>query len=129
MLLDPLADLLSKIKNAEAVGKKQVIKRNISKLCKDVLKVLKDNNYVEEFEIVNDNRGGIVIVKLNGKINNCGVIKPRFSTKHNQIEEYEERYLPAQAFGLLIISTPKGVMTNIEAKKRKIGGSLIAYIY
>ena len=44
-------------------------------------------------------------------------------------EKFEQRYLPAKSFGMLIISTSKGMLTNIQAKEKKIGGKLIAYCY
>jgi len=62
-------------------------------------------------------------------MNNCGVVKPRFSTKCTNFEKWEKRYLPAKDFGIILISTPKGIMTHIEAKEKKLGGRLIAYCY
>ena len=45
------------------------------------------------------------------------------------MEKYEKRYLPAKQFGILIISTPKGLMTHVQAMDKKTGGKLIAYCY
>ena len=44
-------------------------------------------------------------------------------------EKYEKRFLPAKGFGILIVSTPKGLMTHEEARKKKLGGVLIVYVY
>ena len=44
-------------------------------------------------------------------------------------EKFEKRYLPSKELGFLIVSTSKGLMTNIEAKQKKLGGRLIAYVY
>ena len=69
------------------------------------------------------------LVKLNGRIINCGVVKPRFAVKRTEITEYEEQYIPAVGVGILIICTPKGLMTNVEAEKERTGGRLVAYVY
>ena len=62
-------------------------------------------------------------------INDCGVVKPRFSFKVKDLEKFEKRYLPAKGMGILIVSTSKGYLTHEEAKKQNIGGRLIAYCY
>lgn len=127
--LDPFADSLATIKNAEMVGKKVVYLHPASKLLRAVLKILKEYGYIEDFEYIENFRGGIFKVTLKGRIHNIGAIKPRFSVKWREIEEWERKYLPAYTMGLLIISTPQGVLTHEEAKKRRVGGRLIAYVY
>jgi small subunit ribosomal protein S8 len=62
-------------------------------------------------------------------LNKCGVIKPRFKVRIGDYEKYEKRYLPAMDFGILIISTSKGIKTNTLAKKENLGGLLISYVY
>ncbi len=128
-LNDLLAHVLSAIKNAESRSKSEVVYRPKSKLVIEVAKILKANNYIGDFEITEDLRGGSITFKLNGKINKIGVIKPRFSVNIDEIERYEKRYLPAKDFGLLIISTPKGLMTHNDAMKNNHGGVLVAYVY
>ena len=59
----------------------------------------------------------------------CGAIKPNFSVKKDGFEKFEKRYLPAKDFGVLIVSTSQGIMTHVEAKEKKLGGKLIAYVY
>ncbi|MCI4434142.1 MAG: 30S ribosomal protein S8 [Thermoplasmata archaeon] len=126
---DPLSDALSKIKNSVNVGKLEVEIRPASKLIGKVLKIMQDYNYVKDFEYLDNNRGGVFRVRLHPSINSCGSIKPRFSVKRDDIEKFEARYLPAQDFGILIISTNRGLMTHSEAKKNGLGGKLIAYVY
>lgn len=129
MLNDPLAATLSKMLNAEKVGKREVLVKPASKMIKLVLGILNDNNYVGAAEEIHDEKGGVLKINLLGNINKCGVVKPRFSTKHNNFEKWEKRYLPAKGFGLLIVSTPKGLMTHYQAKEKMMGGKLIAYCY
>jgi small subunit ribosomal protein S8 len=66
---------------------------------------------------------------LDGAINNCGVIKPRYSVSVTDVERFEARFLPAQDFGLLILTTTAGVITQSRAKELGIGGKLLAYVY
>lgn len=129
MLNDPLADALTLIKNAERSGKLECEVRPASKLVGHVLKVMQERGYIGPFEFVEDNQGGRFRLKLNGNINNCGVIKPRHAIKKTDFEKWEARYLPAQDFGALIVTTTKGVMSHYNAKQEGEGGKLLAYVY
>lgn len=129
MLLDPLADALSVIKNAESVGKPECIIHPASKIIGTTLKVMADRGYIGEFEFVDDGKSGMFKVKLLGKINRCGVIKPRFAAKVADLEKWEKRFLPARNFGVLILSTSRGVMAHNDARSQSIGGQLLAYVY
>jgi small subunit ribosomal protein S8 len=126
---DPLNDALVSIKNAEASGKSSCIIKPASKLIGRVLKVMEEFDYIGGFEFKEDGRGGYFEVKLKGNVNDCGVIKPRFSVKRTDLEKYESRFLPAQDFGVLILTTTKGVVSHSQAKELGIGGRLLAYVY
>jgi small subunit ribosomal protein S8 len=126
---DPLANVLSKINNAEKIARNEISFDVSSKLIKSVLDVMKDNGYLGEVETVKNLRGESYKINLIGKINNCNAIKPNFAVKVEDFEKFEKRFLPAKNFGLLILTTPKGVMTQEEAKKNNLGGKLIAYCY
>ena len=102
MLNDPLANALSTIKNAETKGLGECMIHPSSKLIGGILSLLKDKGYVGNFEYINDGKAGIFQVELIGNINNCGIIKPRYPIKRNELEKWESRYLPARDFGLLI---------------------------
>jgi len=128
-LMDPLANALNHLSNCERVGKKVAYIKPASKLIGRVLKVMQDYGYIGEFEFIEDGRAGIFKVELIGKINKCGAIKPRFPVKKLGYEKFEKRYLPARDFGILIVSTTQGVMSHEEAKKRGLGGRLLAYVY
>jgi len=129
MLNDPLANTLSKIMNRETIGKTSCTIKPISSIIKRVLIIMKENNYIGEFKEISDNRGGFIKVNLLGKINKCGVIKPHYSVKRDKFELFEKRYLPAKDFGILLVSTSKGIMTHIEAKSKNLGGILLSYCY
>ncbi|MBT3836006.1 30S ribosomal protein S8 [Candidatus Woesearchaeota archaeon] len=129
MLNDPLAAALAKILNAERVGKREVLIKPASKMIKKILTIMNDHRYIGAFEETDDGKGGVLKINLLGNINKCGVVKPRFSTKKNGFEKWEKRYLPAKDFGLLLVSTPKGLLTHNEAKTKETGGKLLAYCY
>lgn len=129
MQQDTLNDAMSVIKNAEKVGKGECTVRPSSKLVGRVLKVMQESGYIKQFELVEDGRSRIFRVALSGQINDCGVIRPRYSVKVADLEKYEARYLPAQDFGVLILTTTKGVVTHMEAKKGGVGGKLLAFVY
>jgi small subunit ribosomal protein S8 len=129
MLNDPLANALSTIKNAESRGLGTCTIWPSSKLIGGVLGLLKDKGYVGNFEFIDDGKAGIFQVELRGTINNCGVIKPRYPIKKNDLDKWESRYLPARDFGLLILTTTEGIISHFEARKKGIGGKLLAYIY
>lgn len=129
VVIDPLANALSTIWNNEMRGKKECITYPASKFIAEVLRVMQKAGYIGEFEYIDDGRTGKFRIQLLGRINKCGVIKPRFSVKKNEFEEWEKKYLPAREMGILIVSTPKGIITHREAKEMGIGGVLIAYVY
>jgi len=129
MLLDPVADAISAIKNAEYASKKVCTIKPASKLIGSMLKVMQNAGYIGEFELMDDGKAGIFTVEMKGHINRCGVIKPRHYVKHREFEDWEKRYLPARNFGTLILTTPKGVMSHREAIEKSIGGQLLAYVY
>ena len=129
MLNDSLANALSLIKNAELKGKGICRIQPSSKLIGGVLNLLKEKDYIGDFEYIDDGKAGIFQVKLKGTINNCGVIKPRYPIKRDELEKWESRYLPARDFGLLILTTTKGIISHEEAKKDGIGGKVLAYVY
>ncbi|AGI48301.1 SSU ribosomal protein S8P [Thermoplasmatales archaeon BRNA1] len=129
MQSDTLNDAMCVIKNASLSGKAECEIAPSSKLIGHVLKVLQDNGYISQFEYVDDGKAGKFRVQLKGAINDCGVIKPRYSVKAVDIEKYEARYLPAQDFGVLIFTTTDGVVSQFKAKELGIGGKLLAYVY
>lgn len=128
-LNDPLADALTHIKNTERVGKMECTIKPASTLIGNVLSVMKEGGYLAEFEFVEDGRGGSFKVKLRGTINDCNAIKPRFYVRMRDFERWEKRLLPAHDFGMLIVTTPKGVMAHEKAMASGLGGQLLAFVY
>ncbi|RLI80817.1 30S ribosomal protein S8 [Archaeoglobales archaeon] len=129
MSVDTVSNAMITIKNAELVGKDKCEVKPASKLIGNILKVMKEHGFIRGFEYVENHRGGKFIVELAGRINDCGAVRPRFSAKVPDYEKFEKRYLPARDFGILIVSTTEGVMSQIEARRRRLGGVLLAYVF
>src|SRR5574343_1127780 len=66
--------------------------------------------YINEFEIVDDKRSGKIIVELNGRLNKCGVISPRYDLKIKNFEKFIYNILPSRQFGYVILTTTYGIM-------------------
>jgi small subunit ribosomal protein S8 len=126
---DTLANALSHILNCEKIGKTECTIKNVSKVIKTTVEILKKHGYLGKITSTKDARGETMIIELKGTINNCGAIKPRFPVTMGDYEKFEKRYLPAKDFGIMIVSTPKGMMIQDEAVKQNLGGKLIAYCY
>ncbi|MBD3354651.1 30S ribosomal protein S8 [Candidatus Woesearchaeota archaeon] len=129
MLNNPLANALSKIMNAERLGRSSCTVKPVSKVIMQTLKIMQDNKFIGEIKETEKRKGGAVRIELLGKINKCGVIRPPYSSKKDGFERFEQKYLPAKGFGILIVSTPYGIMTQENALKKESGGVLLAYCY
>ncbi len=125
---DLLSDVLYVINNAENIGRKSCTVP-ASKLVKDVLMVVQRAGYTGSFEFVDDRKSGKFNVELIGRINKTRAVRPRFPIGKDEFEKWEGRYLPARSFGILIVSTSKGVMSQREAAELGIGGRLLGYVY
>ena len=125
---DLLSDVLYVINNAEKIGKPTCIVP-ASSLVKEVLGVIQKAGYIGDFEFMDDGRSGQFRINLIGRINKSRAIKPRFAVKKDEFEKWENRYLPAKGFGMLIVSTPNGVTSQKEAAEKQQGGRLLAYVY
>ena len=127
--MDTLSNALNSIKVAETKGQSSTRIKPTSTLIREVLQVLQDNGYIASFEYQNDAQGGFITVTLKGRLNACGTVKPRFAVGIKNWEKFEQRFLPSKDTGVLIVSTPQGVMTHVQAKGKHTGGRLIAFAY
>ena len=124
-----LANLFTTIFNTEDRRRNSCIVAPTSKLGLEVLKTLKNEGYVGEFEHINDKLGGKFKINLLAKITKCGAISPRFKVKKDEYIHWEEQFLPSYNRGMLLVTTNQGVMSHKEAVDKNIGGFLIGYVY
>jgi small subunit ribosomal protein S8 len=127
--LNTIADGMSALKNAADGGKASAIIEPAGKLLGDMFRIMQETGYIGGFEYLDDGRGGQFLVQMNGRINRCGAISPRYSIKTSELEYWETQFLPGKNFGILILSTSKGVMTHEQARKEGVGGELLGYVY
>jgi len=124
-----LANLFTTLFNTEDRRKDSCIVVPTSKLGIEVLNTLKKEGYIDEFEHVDDKRGGKFKIKLLAKISKCGAITPRFKVKKDEYGVWERQFLPSYDRGMLLVTTNQGVMSHKEAVDKNIGGFLIGYVY
>jgi len=128
-MMDTLSNGLTAIMNNELRNKRDCVISPASKLLGRVLRVLQLSGYIGEFEFIDDGRSGKFKVQLLGRVNKCGAIKPRYSVSADGFENWEKTFLPARDVGILVVSTPLGVLPHREAKEKNVGGRLLAYVY
>ncbi|XP_010533218.1 PREDICTED: 40S ribosomal protein S15a-1-like isoform X1 [Tarenaya hassleriana] len=124
-----LNDALKSMYNAEKRGKRQVMIRPSSKVIVKFLLVMQKHGYIGEFEYVDDHRAGKIVVELNGRLNKCGVISPRFDVGVKEIEGWTARLLPSRQFGYIVLTTSAGIMDHEEARRKNVGGKVLGFFY
>lgn len=128
MFMDRFADALNTIKNNERIGRQSCIVSS-TKLIRAVLDVMAREKYIKGYVAKPEGRVERLEVQLSNNINNVRVVKPRQAISKGEIQKYEQQYIPSRDFGMLILSTPHGVLSNREAREKGTGGRLLAYVY
>jgi small subunit ribosomal protein S15Ae len=124
-----LGDSLRTMFNAERRGKRQVLIRPASKVVIKFLSLMQKHGYIGEFELVDDKRGGKIVVELNGRLNKCGVISPRYDVSFTEMEDWVARLLPSRLFGVIVLTTSAGIMDHEEARRKRVGGKVLGFFY
>ena len=127
---DPIADMLTRIRNANRVGRRLVLIPK-SKICTGIAQVLKDEGYIETYDEVDDTRQGQIRVKLKYAINGDKVIHAIDRTSKPGCRVYRAvDALPKvlNGMGISIVSTSKGVMSDRRARESNVGGELLCTV-
>ncbi len=126
---DVVSNLFSTIKENELRNKSECLVIPGSSVSQQILRVMQRFGFIGEFEYIDDRLASKLRIRLLGRINNCGSIKPHVPVEKAGFGSWERRYLPAANIGILIVSTDKGIMSHSEATERNIGGRLLGYVY
>lgn len=129
-MTDPIADMLTRIRNANQ-AKHEVVEMPASRLKLEILEVLKNEGYITEYEKIEDGKQGVIKVTLK-YVNKERVIKGIKRISKPGLRVYaKSTELPQvlNGLGVAIISTSNGVMTDREARKNKLGGEVVAFVW
>jgi small subunit ribosomal protein S8 len=127
---DPIADMLTRIRNANRVGRKLVL-INKSKICTGIAQVLKDEGYIEEFDVIDDGKQGQIRVQLKYSMSGEKVIHEieRLSKPGRRVyNKVEELPKVLNGMGIAVVSTSKGVMSDRKAREQNVGGELLCVV-
>jgi small subunit ribosomal protein S8 len=130
MMTDPIADMLTRIRNAQQARLRRV-DMPVSKLKTEIARLLKDNHYVHDFKVLDDGKHGVLRLYLK-YYQEKPVIREIKRVSRPGLRRYVgNREIPRirNGLGLAILSTPKGVMTDREARDARLGGELLAVVW
>lgn len=132
MYSDPIADLLTRIRNGQ-MARKRVIEVPASNLKKNITEVLFNKGYILSYKYFDDNKQGVIKIALKyNATTKLPAIKGIDRISSPGLRKYASAdNLPRvlNGLGVAIISTPKGVMTDKEAKNENVGGEVLCYVY
>ncbi|MEO0246793.1 MAG: 30S ribosomal protein S8 [candidate division WOR-3 bacterium] len=132
MLTDPIADMITRIRNAVRVRHEKTIIKTVSKLKLAILDILKREGFIKDYRILTMDKGGEIEVTLNYLADGLPAINDiqRVSKPGRRIYiSKDEVPWIKNGMGIAIISTSQGVLTDKEARKRKIGGEYLLYVW
>ena len=127
---DPIADMLTRIRNANRVGRRMVLIPQ-SKICNGIAQVLKDEGYIEEYDVIDDGKQGQIRVKLKYAMNGSKVIHTIDRQSKPGCRVYRGvDALPnvLNGMGIAVVSTSKGVMSDRRAREQNVGGELLCTV-
>ena len=127
---DPIADMLSRIRNAIAVRKNQVSLPH-SNVKESVARMLATNNFIDAVTVEKATVGKTMTLQLFPENSNARITEIKRLSKPGRRHYVNSQGIPIvmRGRGLVIVSTSKGLMTGVDAKKAKIGGELICKVY
>ena len=129
-IVDPIADMLTRIRNAVRNRSKKVDVLN-SKVCRGIAGVLKDEGYIDSFDVVEDGRQGLIRLKLRYGPSGEAVLhslnrhsKPG-CRRYSRVDDIPK---PVQGLGIAIVSTSQGVLSDRVCRDKRVGGELLCTI-
>jgi small subunit ribosomal protein S8 len=130
-MTDPVADMLTRIRNACSARHRRV-DMPVSKLKTEIARLLKDNHYIQEFQVLDDGRHGLLRLYLKYHDGDQPVIRELKRVSTPGLRRYVgAREIPRvrNGLGMAIVSTPKGLMSDRDARTAHMGGELLAVVW
>lgn len=127
---DPIADMLTRIRNAIAVRKNEVTLPH-SKVKESVAKLLKDTGFIDGVSVADATVGKVMTITINAEDTNARITEIVRLSKPGRREYAGSDKIPTvkRGRGLVVVSTSKGIMSGADAKKQGVGGELICKVY
>nr|WP_295971140.1 30S ribosomal protein S8 [uncultured Bacillus sp.] len=131
VMTDPIADLLTRIRNANMV-RHEKLEVPASNIKKEIADILKREGFVRDVEFIEDNKQGIIRIFLKYGVNNERVITGLKRISKPGLRVYakaDEVPRVLNGLGIALVSTSQGVLTDKDARAKKIGGEVLAYVW
>src|ERR1700722_7878964 len=127
---DPIADMLTRIRNSNRVGRRMVLIPR-SKICAGIAQVLKDEGYINEYDVIDDGKQGQIRVTL--KYTNTGekvihVLDRESKPGRRLYRKVGDLPSVLNGMGIAVVSTSKGVMSDRRAREQNVGGELLCTV-
>ena len=130
-ITDPIADLLTRIRNANS-AKHETVEIPASNMKKAIVEILKEEGYIKEYQVIEDGKQGVIRITLKYGPKNEKVISGLKRVSKPGLRYYasaDELPRVLKGLGIAIVSTSKGIMTDKEARKAHIGGEVLAFVW
>ncbi len=129
-MTDPVADMLTRIRNACRAGHRRV-DMPVSKFKTQIARVLRDNHYIQDYKVLDDGRHGLlrVYLKYHGEAPVIHEVRRVSRPGLRRYVKVREIPLVKNGLGMAILSTPRGLMSDQEARRARLGGELVATLW
>jgi len=130
-ITDTIADMLTRIRNASS-AKHDSVDVPASKVKKAIAQILLDEGYIQSFEVIDDNKQGVIRIVLKYGANKAQTITGIRRVSKPGLRIYtnvEDMPKVMRGLGIAILSTSKGIMTDKQARKANVGGEVLAYVW
>jgi len=131
MVTDPIADMLTIVRNAYRTRKKTATVPG-SNIKKQICRILYESHFISKYAFVADDKQGLIkiLLKYDGSLNSAiQGIRRISSPGHRQYRKSADMPKVLNGMGIAIVSTPKGLMTDRECRKQNLGGEVIAHVW
>lgn len=131
VMTDPIADFLTRIRNANTVHHEKV-EIPASKVKKAMAEILKSEGFIKDFEYIEDSKQGVIRVYLKYGVERAKVISGMKRISKPGLRVYAKKDEVPRVLGglgIALISTPKGMMTDKQARQQGLGGEVVAYVW